>query len=338
MTGAILEVGDLHKAYESVIALDGVDLVLERGEIIGLLGPNGAGKTTLVSIISGLRRADRGSVTVRGIDAIAHPQQAREHIGLAPQDTGIYPMVTARHNLQLFGELAGLSGGRLRNQVEGVATALRIDDLLDRKAGELSGGQKRRLHTAIALLNDPPLILLDESTTGADVETRTALLGVVKDLAKRGSAVLYSTHYLQEVETLEASVVILEQGRIIAADSLQQLVASNGDAFIELTFDGPPPRTLDGFSTTVEGAVMRVQTEDPGPLHGRRCTAARRREPPHPEHRDHPAESGNGLLDPDRTPVRGRGGDRCHCVVAGHCSATKCGWSWTTRVCSSSCC
>ena len=166
MTGAILEVGDLHEAYESVIALDGVDLVLERGEIIGLLGPNGAGKTTLVSIICGLRRADRGSVTVRGIDAIAHPQRAREHIGLAPQDTGIYPMVTARHNLQLFGELAGLSGGRLRNQVEGVATALRIDDLLDRKAGEFSGGQKRRLHTAIALLNDPPLILLDESTTG----------------------------------------------------------------------------------------------------------------------------------------------------------------------------
>ncbi len=264
MTDTVLEVEDLHKAYESVIALDGVDLKLERGEIVGLLGPNGAGKTTLVSIICGLRRADRGSVTVKGIDAIAHPQRAREHIGLAPQDMGIYPMVTARHNLQLFAELAGLSGQMLSTQIEAVAAVLRLDDLLDRKAGELSGGQKRRLHTAIALLNDPPLVLLDESTTGADVETRAALLEVVKDLARRGSAVLYSTHYLEEVETLDASVVILERGRVIAAGSVQELVGRNGGAVVELTFDGAPPASLDGYATTVEDSVMRVETNDPG--------------------------------------------------------------------------
>ena len=264
MTEDILNVEDLHKTYDEVVALAGIDLRMPRGEIVGLLGPNGAGKTTLVSIICGLRRGDRGSVMVNGIDAIAHPQRAREHIGLAPQDTGIYPMVTARHNLQLFAELAGLPRRTLMNQIEGVATALRLDDLLDRKAGELSGGQKRRLHTAIALLNDPPLVLLDEATTGADVETRTALLEVVKDLAGRGSAVLYSTHYLQEVETLGASVVILEEGKVIAADSLDQLVGRNGDAFIELHFDGPPPQTLDGYNTAVEGNIMRVQAANPG--------------------------------------------------------------------------
>ena len=264
MTEDILNVEDLHKAYDDVVALDGIDLRMPRGEIVGLLGPNGAGKTTLVSIICGLRRADRGSVTVNGIDAIANPQRAREHIGLAPQDTGIYPMVTARHNLQVFAELAGLPRRTLMNQIEAVATALRLDDLLDRKAGELSGGQKRRLHTAIALLNDPPLVLLDEATTGADVETRSALLDVVKDLAGRGSAVLYSTHYLQEVETLGASVVILEEGKVIAADSLDELVGGNGDSFIELHFDGPAPHTLDGYHTAVEENIMRVQAANPG--------------------------------------------------------------------------
>ena len=264
MTNAILEIEDLHKAYDLVVALDGVDLVLERGEIVGLLGPNGAGKTTLVSIICGLRRADRGSVVVKGIDAIAHPQQARRHIGLAPQDIGIYPMVTARQNLRLFGELAGMSGQRLNDQIEGVGAALRLDKLFDRKAGELSGGQKRRLHTAIALLNDPPLVLLDESTTGADVETRAALLEVVKDLARRGSAVLYSTHYLEEVETLDASVVILEQGQVIASGTVHELVTETESAVIEITFDGLPVRNLDGYEVTVEGSVMLVKTNDPG--------------------------------------------------------------------------
>ena len=134
-TGNILEVEDLHKAYGSVTALDGVDLAVEKGRIVGLLGPNGAGKTTLVSIICGLRRADRGRVTVNGIDAIGHPQRARAHIGLAPQDIGIYRMVTVLHNLRLFAELTGMPGRTLNAQIEQISAALRLDGLLDRKAG-----------------------------------------------------------------------------------------------------------------------------------------------------------------------------------------------------------
>ncbi|MEN8237940.1 MAG: ABC transporter ATP-binding protein, partial [Actinomycetota bacterium] len=222
----ILEVEDLHKAYGSVIALDGIDLSVERGRIVGILGPNGAGKTTLVSIICGLRRADRGRVTVNGIDVSRHPQRARAHIGLAPQDMGIYPSVTVRNNLHLFADLQGVSGRRVSAQIERIATALRLEGLLDRKSGELSGGQKRRLHTAIALLNDPPLVMLDEPTTGADVETRAALLEVVTDLARHGSSVLYSTHYLPEIETLDATVVIIERGSLIASGTVEDLVAA----------------------------------------------------------------------------------------------------------------
>ena len=128
----------------------------------------------------------------------------------------------------------------------------------------MSGGQKRRLHTAIALLNDPPLILLDESTTGADVETRQALLELVKDLARRGSAVLYSTHYLQEVETLDASVVIIEHGRVIARGTVDALVSTNGGAVVELTFDGLPPGAIGRYEVTVDGSVARVSTDRPG--------------------------------------------------------------------------
>jgi len=256
----LLEVEDLHKAYGDVVALNGVDLSVQRGQIVGLLGPNGAGKTTLVSIICGLRRADRGKVTVNGIDALRYPQRAR----LAPQDIGIYPSVTVLNNLQLFAELTGLSGRAVTTQIEQIATALRLDELLDRKAGELSGGQKRRLHTAIALLNEPPLVLLDEPTTGADVETRAALLEVVTDLARRGSSVVYSTHYLQEIETLDATVVIIEHGSVIASGAVHDLIAASGDSIVAITFDGQPPSDLNGFAATVDGSVMRVTTDDPG--------------------------------------------------------------------------
>lgn len=262
--GPILEVRDLRKSYKDVIALDGVDMEVHPGEVVGLLGPNGAGKTTLVSIICGLRRADAGSVTVNGVDALAHPQAARRYIGLAPQELGIYPVVNVRRNLQLFGEMAGLVRPELDRQVEAVASALYLDDLLDRKAGELSGGQKRRLHTAIALLNDPPLILLDESTTGADVETRQALIELVKDLAHRGSAVLYSTHYLQEVEALDASVVIIEHGKVIAEGSVEGLISSNGGAVVELTFEGSPPTAIGTYDVSVEGSVVRVVADHAG--------------------------------------------------------------------------
>lgn len=264
MTPPILEIRGVSKSYGDVVALDRVDLNAGPGEVLGLLGPNGAGKTTLVSIVCGLRRADDGSVTVNGIDALAHPARAREHIGLAPQDLGVYPIDTVRQNLSLFGRLAGLAKRALVGEIETVATALRLSDLMDRKAAELSGGQKRRLHTAIALLNHPPLILLDEATAGADVETRSALIEVVRGLAARGSSIVYSTHYLQEVEALGARVVILDRGSVIAEGSVGQLVSANAGAFVELTFRGRPPALNGRWPVTVDGSVMRVAVDDPG--------------------------------------------------------------------------
>ena len=231
----------LVKSYGEVHALRGVDLDVRRGEIVGLLGPNGAGKTTLVSIVAGLRRPDAGTVTVDGIDVLTHPHRARLRLGLAPQDTGVYPVVTVRNNLKLFGEIAGLRGSTLNRRIGDVAESLDIVDLLDRKAGNLSGGQKRRLHTAIALLHEPPLLLLDEATTGTDVATRKHLLELIGRLAAAGAAVLYSTHYLHEVEELGARVAIIEEGQVIARGAFTEMIAKHGGAAVELAFDALHP-------------------------------------------------------------------------------------------------
>jgi ABC-2 type transport system ATP-binding protein len=259
----MLHVEGLHKAYGDIVALRGVDLDVAPGEIVSLLGPNGAGKTTLVSIVAGLRRADAGVVEVDGLDALKRSSEVRRRIGLAPQDLGIYPVVSVRQNFLLFGRLAGLSAQELRVRIDEVAKALDIADLLDRQAGSLSGGQKRRVHTAIALLHRPPLLLLDEATTGADVETRGHILDLVSRFAGEGTAVLYSTHYLQEVETLGATVALLDAGRVIARGPVNELITSHATPVVELMFDGDvPPVTVDG-QATVDGNHLRVPTRDP---------------------------------------------------------------------------
>jgi ABC-2 type transport system ATP-binding protein len=261
--GDVLHVAGLRKAYGEVVALQGVDLDVAAGEIVALLGPNGAGKTTLVSIVAGLRRADAGVVVVDGIDALGRSAQVRDRIGVAPQETGIYPVVSVRRNLILFGELAGLGRSELARRIDEVAEALDITDLLDRQAGKLSGGQKRRVHTAIALLHRPRLLLLDEATTGADVETRGHILELVRRLADEGSAVLYSTHYLAEVETLESDVAILDQGRVIARGQVAELIGAHAKAVVELAFDGDVPTHMSIDGATVEGSRLRVPTVDP---------------------------------------------------------------------------
>jgi len=261
--GGVLYIEGLRKSYGDVLALGGVDLDVRAGEIVALLGPNGAGKTTLVSIVAGLRRADSGIVRVDGLNALSRSSEVRRRIGLAPQDTGLYPVVTVRQNFMLFGELAGMSRAALRPRIDEVAEALDLTELLDRQAGKLSGGQKRRVHTALALLHSPRLLLLDEATTGADVETRTRLLDVVRRLAADGSAVLYSTHYLAEVETLGSDVVLLDRGQVIVRGGVDELIAAHATPVVELTFEGAVPDVGLNGEASVDGQVLRLVTADP---------------------------------------------------------------------------
>ena len=260
----MLHIAGLRKAYGGEPALRGVDLDVAAGEIVALLGPNGAGKTTLVSIVAGLRKADDGVVEVAGVDALRRSREVRRLLGLAPQDTGIYPVVSVRQNLTLFGELSGLSRRDARGRADEVAEALAITDLLDKQAGRLSGGQKRRVHTAIAFMHRPRLLLLDEATTGADVETRAHILELVRRLAGEGSAVLYSTHYLAEVGSLTgASVAILDAGRVIARGDMAELVAAHAVPVLELTFHGEVPVLALPDVVVVDSRRIRVPAPDP---------------------------------------------------------------------------
>jgi ABC-2 type transport system ATP-binding protein len=261
----MLDVTGLSKAYGSRQALDSVDLEVAQGEISALLGRNGAGKTTLVSIIAGLLSADSGSVVIGGIDSSSDPHRAQANLGLAPQETGVYPTLSCRDNLRLFTGLAGMGRSEARSAIDELAELLGLTDLLDRRAKQLSGGERRRLHTAIALVGRPSLVLLDEPTVGADVQTRSQLLGVVRDLARNGAAVVYSTHYFPELAELDASVVILERGQVLARGSINEVVAQHSVGTVELVFAGSPPdiaRLHPGSTVTTCGSCVRIETHD----------------------------------------------------------------------------
>jgi ABC-2 type transport system ATP-binding protein len=205
-------------------ALDGVDLDLAAGGTLALLGPNGAGKSTIASLVAGLIRPDAGTVRVLGADAAARTGAVRRQVGIAPQEIGVYPQLTVTANLRAFSELYGLWPRAAKARAAELLEPFALTDLASRPAGRLSGGEQRRLHAAIALVNRPRLVVFDEPTAGADPSTREHILQAVRDLAREGTAVVYTTHYLPEVERLDADIALLERGRVIARGTLQSLV------------------------------------------------------------------------------------------------------------------
>ncbi len=256
----MLSIRGLTKAYGDHEVLRGLDLDVRPGEICGLLGRNGAGKTTLVSIVSGLCAADGGSVRIDDLDAVRNRRRIRNRLGVAPQDLGIYPTLSVHANLEFFGALNGVQGSELRRRIAEVAEELSLQDLLKRRAGTLSGGQKRRLHTALALVHASRLLFLDEPTVGADVVTRGELLEAVKRRAADGCAVVYATHHLAEIEDMTASVAILEGGVILERGDLASVVAKYGRSMAELEFAGEAP-FLDGWQR--DGSIVRLAAPDP---------------------------------------------------------------------------
>lgn len=232
-----LDIRDLTKSYGSVQALDGVSISVEAGSIVALLGNNGAGKSTLMSIAAGLIDADSGTVEVMGRRVTGRSGGPSPNLGLAPQSEALYPTLTVSQNLRYFGRLAGLRGSALRSRSALVATDLLIHDLLDRPARDLSGGQRRRLHTALALMHSPDVLLLDEPTIGVDIDSRYEMLDFVKRTALDGAAILYSTHQLNEVEQLDAQVVIIDEGRVLEAGRVDRLIEDHAPTLAELHLD-----------------------------------------------------------------------------------------------------
>ncbi len=240
----ILRVRGLSKTYPGMDAITGVDLDVAAGEIVALVGPNGAGKTTLLSVAAGLRRPTAGAVWVAGLPVDGTSRRARRGIGLAQQDLAVYPTSTVRENLELFGGLAGLRGSTLRARVTELASTLALRRDLDRQARHLSGGERRRLHVGIAMLGRPPLLLLDEPTASLDVQQREAVWQLVRTAASERAAVVLATNQLAEAEAVGDRVVVLNDGRVIADDTVEKLVATYGGGGVLARFSGPVPPTM----------------------------------------------------------------------------------------------
>jgi ABC-2 type transport system ATP-binding protein len=260
----VLVVDSVTKRYGDNTALSQVDLSVSEGEIVALLGANGAGKTTLLSLVAGLRRPDAGAVRIGADGGNPRTPSVRRQIGFAPQELGVYPRLSVDANLRLFAEMAGLRGDAATARIEETADDLGITDLLGARGGDLSGGQRRRVHVAMALVHHPSLVVLDEPTAGVDVAARNSLVELVQRVAARGAAVVYSTHYLAEAEAFGGRVAVLHRGRKVADGTVRDLVAGLPGS-VELTFDGPVPEL--GFRSvaepTVHGSIATFLCADP---------------------------------------------------------------------------
>ena len=267
----MLEIRELKKTYTNVVAVDGVSFRADAGETVGLLGPNGAGKTTTVSIIAGLVKPDSGDVRIEGRPLRGDTDPAKSKIGLVPQDLALYDELPARDNLLLFAALYGLDGLRVR---KAMAEALDLVGLADRvkdKVKTFSGGMKRRLNLAVALLHDPQILLLDEPTVGVDPQSRNAIFENLETLKRRGKTLLYTTHYMEEAERLCDRIVIIDHGRIIADDTPQglcRLLPVSNILTIELEggADGLRLEELQNFpgvrSAALHNGTLRVGVSD----------------------------------------------------------------------------
>lgn len=238
----MLQVEEVQKWYPGAAqpALEGVSLSVAPGGICCVIGRNGAGKSTLMSSIVGLIPISSGRVTLDGM-SLPDSLPLRRRVGFAAQSEALYPLLSGRENLQTFGRLAGVEPSVLRGRIADLADRLGIAGFLDRPVRELSGGERRRVHVAAALVGGPDVVMLDEPTAGVDPQTRSNVLSLVRSLAAEGAMVLYSTHYLHEVEQLDGRVVMLEQGRELASGSVESIVNTHTAASVEL-----------GFSVTVD--------------------------------------------------------------------------------------
>ena len=218
---------NIRKTYGKTIAVDGISLTITPHQVFGLLGPNGAGKTTLVNMAVGLAKPDSGSVNISGLGSPRNPT-VRLNIGVAPQTLSLYNDLSAEENLECFGRIYGLRGAQLQ---ERVAWSLDFVELRERKndrVKKFSGGMKRRLNLAVALVHNPEFLILDEPTVGVDTQSRNAIFENIEQLKKEGCTVIYTTHYIEEAERLCDRVGIVDHGKLLALDSVDALIKQHG--------------------------------------------------------------------------------------------------------------
>ena len=256
-----IQVQDLHKNFGDVYAVQGVSFDVYVGEILSLLGPNGAGKTVTISMLACLLEPTKGDALVMGHSILREAMAVKAAIGVVPQEIALYEDLSARENLSFWGKMYGLRDATLRQRVDEVLEVIGLTERQKGRVGKFSGGMKRRLNIGIALLHKPQVIIMDEPTVGIDPQSRRNILDNVKELNQEGMTVLYTTHYMEEAQELSDHIAIMDQGKVIAHGTHDELVKIVGELDrIDLTINAESARVIEQWRAT-EG-VHKVSADD----------------------------------------------------------------------------
>jgi daunorubicin resistance ABC transporter ATP-binding subunit len=270
MAGAIIVEG-VRKQFDTVVALDGIDLEVAPGAVFGLLGPNGAGKTTMVRVLTTILRPDAGRASVLGRDVAREPQAVRELIGLAGQYAAVDGNLTGSENLQLIGRLTHLPRNSVKPRASELLERFGLSHAADRPVKTYSGGMRRRLDVAAALVHRPPVLFLDEPTTGLDPQSRNDLWDMLRELVAEGTTVMLTTQYLEEADRLAQRIAVVDHGRVIAEGTSTELKSQLGSTVVEIGFtDDATAAKAESVLTAAnglgsverEGGVLRLKAED----------------------------------------------------------------------------
>jgi ABC-2 type transport system ATP-binding protein len=253
---AMIEASGLTKRFGATVALAGLDLAVPRGTILGVLGPNGAGKTTAVRILTTLARPDAGTATVAGFDVVREPARVQRRIGVTGQDATLDELLTGRQNLIMIARLGGLDRREARARAAELLDQFELTHAADRMMKTYSGGMRRRLDLAAGILARPPVLFLDEPTTGLDPTSRARMWEVIRGLVAHGTTLLLTTQYLDEADELADRIVVIDHGRAIAAGTPAELKAQVGGARLEVTLAEARPEARDALEPLVSGSIM----------------------------------------------------------------------------------